>query len=287
MNKMMELGLFSSKSSIIVSGELKRISEGGDSITLNVSSYPSGYLRELRKGIDELSGMAFFAVRFLKAIPTISPSIPKPAEAFSIKLPCPRDFDDLIKMMSSVQTALGQNVINDKIKGHIKILSWEPGSFWFDIALGSQAAFGLAAAIVWAAAVILKKKKESELLVEKVRSLKIKNESLTDIRNAQKELLDLTVDAEARAVYDEHFGKTLDNEQMARLKHGIKLFSELINRGAEVHPSLSAPESVQNLFPDFSKLSLIESRIPKLPPAKTVSKKKKTVRKKKTSKKKS
>jgi hypothetical protein len=33
---------------------------------------------------------------------------------------------------------------------------------------------------------------------------------------------------------------------------------------AEVHPSLLAPEWVQNLFPDFKKATLIESKIPLL-----------------------
>lgn len=42
------------------------------------------------------------------------------------------------------------------------------------------------------------------------------------------------------------------------------MMAELIGKGTEIHPSLMAPENVANLFPEISKLPLIESRIKKL-----------------------
>jgi hypothetical protein len=36
---------------------------------------------------------------------------------------------------------------------------------------------------------------------------------------------------------------------------------ELIEKGAEVHPALMAPENVKNLYPDFKKLGSVESKI--------------------------
>jgi hypothetical protein len=41
---------------------------------------------------------------------------------------------------------------------------------------------------------------------------------------------------------------------------GIKDLAGLIEKGAEIHPALTAPEDVKNLFPDFTKLELIESK---------------------------
>ena len=71
------------------------------------------------------------------------------------------------------------------------------------------------------------------------------------------------IEAEARALYNESFEGD-DNEQIERLKLSIKMLSNLIEKGAEIHPALNQPEQVSNLFPDMKKLNSLESRIKKL-----------------------
>jgi hypothetical protein len=93
--------------------------------------------------------------------------------------------------------------------------------------------------------------------------IKIKNESLEDLKDQQEVLISNLIDSEARYLEGQSFGKH-DNDRLERIKNTIRVFSTLIRRGAEVQPSLMAPESVQNLFPDFSKPLSIESKIPLL-----------------------
>jgi len=182
----------------------------------------------------------------------------------SIKLPNVNDFDDLAKTSNTFQTILTQSIINNEIKGQIKIDSVENGSIWLDIYLGSAPALALVGGLAWSAAVVFKKIQEGRIIEQHVKSLNIKNESLKEIKDAQKKAIDLMIDAEANQLYSENF-KTADNhEQIERLKHSIKLLSEQIDKGAEIHPALNAPENVTNLFPDMKHLELVESRIKKL-----------------------
>ena len=64
-------------------------------------------------------------------------------------------------------------------------------------------------------------------------------------------------------LYNENFEGD-NNEQIERLKLSIKMFSNLIDKGAEIHPALNQPESVKNLYPKMDNLQALESKIKKL-----------------------
>lgn len=183
--------------------------------------------------------------------------------SISIKLPKITDFEDLSKFSSDFHKILTQAIVNDEINGQVRIDSVENGSIWLDVYLGTTAAVTLIGSLTWSAAVIFKKIKEGQLIEQHVKSLKIKNDSLKEIQEKQKQALDLMIDAEAKSLYDESFEGN-DNEQIERLKLSVKMLSSLIEKGAEIHPALNQPEKVTNLFPDMKKLNIIESRIKKL-----------------------
>lgn len=182
----------------------------------------------------------------------------------TLKLPEPRDLEDMLKVLGDVETALSQNLHNEKINGEVKIESWEMGSFWIDIFVGSQQAVALVGALAWASAVVYKKVQEGRMFEEHVNGLKIKNESLDDLRNGQKQAIDLMIESEAQNLLLQHFKEEKDPEQYERLKMAIRTFAILIEHGAEIHPSLNAPEIVQNLFPKTNHLETIESQIKRI-----------------------
>jgi len=172
----------------------------------------------------------------------------------SIKLPSSNDLPHIIKWLSDFEKSINQIITNKKIKGQLHINSWESGSFWVELVLGSQAAVSLVAGLAWSAAVISKKFKEGKLLEQHIKSLEIKNESMRDFLEKQKIATDLLIEQEVRHLQIEHFGSDEDNEQFERLKLAAKTFAELIQKGAEVHPALSAPEQVQNAFPNYKNI---------------------------------
>jgi hypothetical protein len=194
-----------------------------------------------------------------KALTSIIPESEE--NTIHVKLPCSNDLHLMIKSITEFEKSINQVIVNDIINGYIKIKRWESGSFWIELILGSQAAVTLIAGVAWSAAVISKKITEGKIIEQHVRSLGIKNESLEDLLQKQKEITDLLLYHEVKNLQVKHFGTDNDNEITERLKLTTKTFAELIQQGAEVHPALNAPEQVQNVFPDFNQLDSLTTQI--------------------------
>jgi hypothetical protein len=218
-------------------------------------------LAEGRQIHQEIENLRKILISLNKTLTSVVGEIKE--NSISIKLPDTKDFEDLSKTSAIFHTILSQSIINDQINGEVKIENVENGSIWLDIYVGSAAAVTLLGGLGWAGAVIFKKIQEGRIIQEHVKSLEIKNESLQEIQMAQKKALDLMIESEAKHIHSENF--TGGNpEQIERLKHSIKLLAEQIDKGAEIHPALNAPESVKNLFPDTKNLIGLESKIKKL-----------------------
>lgn len=226
---------------------------GQDFININL-----GEGRQIKNQLEE----------FVRIVGSVSQSIGQiggenEQDSVSIKLPDIRDFKELSDISADFHKILSQSILNDQINGEVRIDNVENGSIWIDVYLGSAAAVSLIGGLAWASSVIYKKINEGRIIEQHVTSLKIKNDSLKEIQEKQKKALDLMIEAEAKNLYSDNFEGN-DNEQIERLKMSIKMLSDLIDRGAEIHPALNQPESVKNLFPKSKELELIESRIKKL-----------------------
>jgi hypothetical protein len=210
--------------------------------------------------IRNLTTLKTLAENFLKTLTKTLPA--ENPNSINIKLPEVKDFDELSSISREIHVALSQVLFNDEIKGETKIVSVENGSIWFNVFVGATAV-SVVASLAWAAAVVYKKMQEGKLLAQQVRGLKVKNESLEDILKAQKSETEFMINAEAAHINSEFF-QAQAAENLERIKNSIKIFSELIDKGAEIHPALVAPEQVSNLFPDIKNLIGLESRIKKI-----------------------
>lgn len=191
--------------------------------------------------------------------------IPPPSsETVTVKLPPCSEFFEVIQCLNSIEKALSQNVVNDDIHGVVQVKSWQPGSLWIDIFLGTAEAVVLVGGIAWSAAVVRKKRHEGRIMEKIADSMEIKNQMLENIRIGVESHVQMTIESEARNLASHNFKKHDNNEQVERLKLGIKTFADLIERGAEIHPALQAPEDVRNLFPDFKFLDTIETKTKQL-----------------------
>ena len=217
-----------------------------------------------KKEANEIQAIAKYLIDSFKALSKVLPQIvPTIHEnALDIKLPVPQNFSELNTTLSLIDKILTQVLVNDKIKGKLDIKYWEYGSFWIELIVGTPAAISLVAGIAWSAAVISKKRVEVTMFEEQARTLKLKNDSLDDILNAQKEIIKNLIHDEAIGLLSKHFNNE-DNEQRERIKYAIREFATLIQNGAEIHPSLETPENVKNLFPDFKQLESIQSKVTK------------------------
>jgi hypothetical protein len=104
-----------------------------------------------------------------------------------------------------------------------------------------------------AAALLAQETVKWKLVSSQVETLKLKNEAMEQLVDAQKKLLRNLVDSESRAIEDSFFPEH-DNERQERLKESIRTISELIFKGAEIHPSLTAPVQAKEVFPKYDEL---------------------------------
>lgn len=180
-----------------------------------------------------------------------------------IRLPT-SDLKQLADDTALLTKALGQVILNSKVNGRTDVAHVEHGSIALILTVGVTAVVAIGS-LAWAGAVVFRKIQEGRILEKQVEALAIKNESLKEVKDAQARLLKELTEQEARHLDCEIFGDDADPERLERIKFSINALATLIERGAEISPALTAPESVRNLFPNFSKVGLVESRIKQIP----------------------
>lgn len=176
-----------------------------------------------------------------------------------IRIPEVNSFDNLIKYAGDFKKAIEIPVLDKDDKGNVTIVSADEGSIILYISLGVFAAVKLVAGICWAAAVIRRKRAEAIMFEQHAETLKLKNDALTSIIEAQKEQLRNILHSEAEAIANKEYNHN-DPEAIERLKLSISTVSDLIDRGVKILP-ISTDNEVQKSFPDYKNLDLIESTI--------------------------
>jgi len=169
------------------------------------------------------------------------------------------------EILTNIDKALTLVLLHEDIKGSVKISGCDRGSIWIELLVGGPIAVSTVGALAWAAAVVHKKAKDNALHEDYVRTMiGLKQESLIDLIDTQKRMLDMLIDTEAKAIYSNTSSGKNDHEQVARIRTSIKMLADEISRGTEICPSIKAGEDVKNLFPDYKKLDSITSKTPLL-----------------------
>lgn len=194
----------------------------------------------------------------------IDEAIPKQNKnSISIKLPDYKDLSRISDFFKNIDNILNQSLVNEKINGKIKLQNFDTGSQWVEVIVGSAAALNFVAGLCWAAAVIRKKHFEAEILERQVQALDIKNDALKSISSGLEKEINSLVEIEAKNLLEKE-KMDYDNEYFGKIKYSIKTLGKLMFEGTEIHHSLTAPEEAKNLFPDYSKIDLINSSIKKI-----------------------
>lgn len=182
--------------------------------------------------------------------------------SLAIKLPPLESFSDLSKVATDFKKAIEIPLLDSKIESDLNIKTAEPGSIWLMVGVGTTIAVNLIGGIAWAAAVIKRKNAEGNIFVEHARTLELKNAQIELYVNAQKKQLENILQNEAEAIASKHYSAN-DPEAIERLKLSISTVADLIEKGAKILPT-SKSDDIKQLFPEYDKLSLIESAIKKI-----------------------
>ena len=182
----------------------------------------------------------------LNAIRSLLP--PDDAHLLSFRLPDEQDLDNIAATMRELQTVLSQAIVNPAIDGEARVVSFDRGSNWIDIIVGSAGAVTVIGQLLRLITSFQLKQAEIAGKREVVRNLALQNDFTEAAeRTLEQELatyLDTGVGQIATAA-----GVGEDNEYRERLKFSMKVLGDLITRGLEVHPSLTAPADIQEVFP--------------------------------------
>jgi len=179
-----------------------------------------------------------------------------------IKLPEFKSFEELSKYSRDLQKAIEIPILDDAINGEVNIIGADKGSVILYVTLGTIAAVKLVAGICWAAAVLRKKNAEAKAFEEHAKTLELKNDALSSLIDAQKQQLKNIAEAEATALANGLLNHN-DPETVARLKLSMEIISNMIDKGAKIIP-MTTDKEVQNSFPNYNELNLIESSIRQL-----------------------
>jgi hypothetical protein len=212
--------------------------------------------------INEVIGMLTSFKETLSSLSTtINLLVPEESpNSINVKLPPVNDFNDLAQYAKDFHLALTQVLLLEEINEGVKIESVENGSIWLNVMLYSSVGLTVVGRLVWAGAIACKKILELKKMEQDLRALTIKTDSLEDIMKAQKESLGQLIQAEAEHINSETFKENVP-ENIERIKHSIRLFGDLLSKGAEVHPAIEASEATIKEFPDMKALMNVQSKI--------------------------
>jgi len=186
-----------------------------------------------------------------------------------IKLPDTNDLVSAAQTLVEINKIISQVINHPSIGGHLTLTSWQNGSLWIELAVGSSLAVHTIGKLVNSAALAYREILKNRYLEEQVNAVAVRAASMEDLRVALQKNLQLLIDAEARQLYNGYIAGNKEdagneNDQIERIKYSIKTLSELLDKGAEIHPSLLAPQEEQKLFPDMKALPKLLSDIKQL-----------------------
>jgi hypothetical protein len=224
----------------------------GDKLMINSTNHTEidNFVKTLRIGLN------FFIQQFESNYNIESET------TLAIRLPTVKTFNDLSRTANDFKKAIEIPLLDSKIDSELEIKTAEPGSIWLMVGVGTTVAINLVGGIAWAAAVIKRKNAEADIFVQHARTLELKNDQIDLYVQAQKTQLENILQNEAEAIASKHYSAQ-EPETIERLKLSISTVADLIDKGAKILPT-SKSDDIKQLFPEYGKLSLIESAIKKI-----------------------
>ena len=186
---------------------------------------------------------------------TLSANMPAPPpDAIDVKLPDTTDMKDVARTILDIDKFLEQALLNDFADADIRLISFDRGSLWLEIALGSQAALSFIAGMLWLIVKLREKNVEIDQKREVVRVIKIHADALEKIEEALEHELNEFREEGLTSLLAAAGLPVEQGEPRERLRNSVKMLAGLLTRGVEVLPSTSAPPEIKNAFPAPPKL---------------------------------
>ncbi len=162
--------------------------------------------------------------------------------SIGVKLPPRLDLEQTADTIRDLDKLLQQALVNSDTEGTITLQGFDRGSEWLEIGLGSTKALTFFSKMVQSYFRVKEKGIEIEKQREQARTMRLGNDLMEGVNKS------LTQDFETyrERELDNFLGE--NNEQNERIKLSLDLLKTLMDKGAQIQPSLSAPEEIKSSF---------------------------------------
>lgn len=180
----------------------------------------------------------------------------------AVRIPDATDLDTVADLLREVKAAIQQLVLNEYVDGEIRLETFDRGTNWLEIAVGSVAALKMLGMVLRMIMDTRLKEAEIALRWEGFKTMKLKNDALASIEETLgQELSDFKADR-LNAVAEAAGIPRTEHETRERVKFAASLFTDLIARGSEFVPSGEAPAEAREVFPLPAQLTGLMKELP-------------------------
>lgn len=191
-----------------------------------------------------------------------SVGISKREYGFDIKLPLNITLQDLCALVKSLDYVFSQCPLFRKDDGQITYSGVDVGSTWLTFTVvGAGAAYILNKLAEFLDKCIIIRShwltcKQQE---ESLRSLKLSNDILDDLKNKNQAILEKAKELVVGELAASN--NIVDPEDNERLKYAMNIFIEQINKGMEIYACVGAPEEIKAAFPPIETQALPDTTL--------------------------
>jgi len=173
-----------------------------------------------------------------------------PENTVSFKFPKTERLSELSNYIETLDKVLNQSLVNEDLKGDIRVKGFDTGSEWLEILLGSSQAVVALQTIAWSSIKIAQEWSKLKKLEMETESFGIDLDTKRKITEQATKKIDdhLTTEAERIKLV---LRKEADGQYIAQLKFAIKELAGMIEKGAELRLSYESKDPSLKDFPDF------------------------------------
>ena len=185
-------------------------------------------------------------------------------KTISIKLPND-NFSDFVAILNFFDQDVRVLITQNEKGSEFKINNFDHDPLWITLLLSSNSAVKLMGRIAWAAAVVYKQTHEIRKYENYLNTLDLDIVHIEAVNRAQRAQMTKVVDQEADFLQDVYFNENVEDAEarLEKIKTTIQVLISYYEMGLEIRPSLYASDEVQALYPDMTRLELVESHIAK------------------------
>ncbi len=176
-------------------------------------------------------------------------------ESILVRLPEMTNVEAAGKMLIEIDKMLSQFVVNEYLDGKVQLVRFAVGGTpWIDIYLASALAYRFIAAMIDLYFGIKQRQNHQKAQEELLKGLTLETahrQAVFDAINAEVKAFS---EKRLKEIFDEHDIPADDHEFARRTENSLRMLGSLLDRGVEIHPTLTATSEWRSLLPDPKRI---------------------------------